>query len=88
MIYLRFTIQLPIDRWGTIKSYTGKLPFNHKYWEFNVYKSSQLFSFNFEWKTRTDHAGIEFEFGLFGYSLEFMFYDDRHWDYKNNCYEN
>lgn len=36
---------------------------------------------------RQDHAGFGFDFELFGWNIYYMFYDDRHWDYKNGCWE-
>jgi hypothetical protein len=36
---------------------------------------------------RQDHAGSGLEIELLGWSIDYRFYDDRHWDYKNNCWE-
>lgn len=33
------------------------------------------------WRNR-DHGGIEFEFVLLGYTINFNFYDRRHWNYE------
>jgi hypothetical protein len=44
-------------------------------------------SFHFNWTVRQSHAGLELEAGVFGYCIQFTFYDNRHWDYENNCYE-
>ncbi len=87
MINFNFRTQLPIDRWGIIWSTAGKTPFPHKYWDFDFSRSPDIISFEFSWKVRTDHAGVNVEIGLFGYSADFTFYDDRHWDNENNCYE-
>ena len=87
MININFKIELTIDRWGSIKSFSGSTPFPHKYWEFNINRCPEIISFDFSWYIRTDHAGIEIWVGLFGYALQFRFYDNRHWDSKNNCYE-
>lgn len=35
-----------------------------------------------------DHAGIFFEISLASYCLTLNLYDSRHWDSKNNCWEN
>ena len=86
MINFNFNIQLPIDRWGNIWSTTGKTPFPHKYWDFSFHRSPDIISFEFSWKTRTDHAGVNLWFGLFGYVVEFVFYDGRHYDNENNCW--
>jgi hypothetical protein len=85
MINFNFKIELPIDRWETIWSTTGKTPFPHKYWDFDFFRSADIVSFEFSWKTRTDHAGVNVGVGLFGYSVDFRFYDSRHWDDENNC---
>jgi hypothetical protein len=37
--------------------------------------------------TKCDHAGTALELGLFGYDIALTFYDSRHWDYKNKCWE-
>lgn len=87
LIRLKFDIGLPIDRWGTIRSFSGDTPFSYKYWEFNIDRCSQIISFDFSWKIRTDHAGFEIWVGLFGYALQYLFYDDRHWDNKKGCWE-
>jgi hypothetical protein len=36
---------------------------------------------------RTDHAGFEIMIEICGFYLIFNVYDNRHWDYKNNCWE-
>ena len=56
-------------------------PHPSKYIELEVYKDSSLLSINFSWTMRTSHAGLDFDFGLFGYCLHFQFYDIRHWNY-------
>ena len=37
--------------------------------------------------TRRDHAGMRIEIGLLFYSIDFTFYDTRHWDYTANDWE-
>lgn len=64
----------------------GKISGN-KYWEFDVFKDSNLVSLGFHFTTKGDHAGVGFGIGLFGYSLGFAIYDNRHWDYENNKWE-
>lgn len=34
-----------------------------------------------------DHAGIRYNFQLFGIETDFSIYDIRHWDYDNDCWE-
>jgi len=52
----------------------------HKHWELeHTYYSDTLLDFNFEISRHTDHAGIEFSIGIFGYSVAARIYDSRHW---------
>ena len=89
MINLKFSIEYPFTR----------LSFNHifrrswntfiknKYFEIEVCQDCEyLLNSNFNWTTRCDHAGVRLELGSFGYALIFHFYDNRHWDYENNCW--
>lgn len=66
---------------------SGKTWIPHKFWEFNVYKTSCLIGFTFDFNMRQDHAGSGFEFELFGWSIEYRFYDSRHWNYEKGCWE-
>ena len=60
----------------------------NKTWEFEIARYSYTFAeISFHWTTRTDHAGVELEIGLFGYSASFKIYDNRHWDRKLNTWE-
>jgi hypothetical protein len=43
-------------------------------------KSAELFRIEFDWTVQQDHAGVNVEIGLAGYSIAFTFYDCRHWD--------
>lgn len=35
----------------------------------------------------SDHAGLTVKLGLLGFSGHFTIHDNRHWDYKNKCWE-
>ena len=37
--------------------------------------------------TGHDHAGIKFDIEVFGYFFHIGFYDCRHWDHTNHCWE-
>lgn len=88
MISFNFNIDNPfVDRWNTLFCKSGLLT-QHKAWEFNGYKTHHLINSGFNLTTKGDHAGIQFELGVFGYSIEFQIYDTRHWDYENNQWEN
>lgn len=84
MINANFGIELPIDNFKNIYNKFGKTPFSHKFWEFQIYKDNVLFGFNFDYTIRGDHAGVRMIVSLLCISIEFNFYDSRHWDYANN----
>ena len=46
-----------------------------------------IFGIEFKIGYKEDHAGISLEFSLLGTQIHFKFYDCRHWDYKNDCWE-
>jgi hypothetical protein len=45
------------------------------------------FGMSFNITHREDHAGIRFNLNLIYRELSMVFYDKRHWDYENNCWE-
>jgi len=45
-----------------------------------------IFHFQFSWSKKTDHAGFIFDLTIFGFSIMFIIYDNRHWDYDNNTW--
>jgi len=82
MIRFNLSIDNPwSDRWNTVWFKNGLL-LKHKAWEFNAYRTHHIVNFEFHITRRCDHAGVGFEFGLLGYSLEFQIYDTRHWNYE------
>lgn len=89
MIYLNVNIRYPrwVDRFENIKTWSGQTLFEHKFWEVQVIKNDNLLRLEFGWTVCEDHAGVNLELGLFGYEIHFTFYDHRHWNYKNNCWE-
>ena len=88
MIYFNVNIRNPRwwDRFESIRTWTGNTPIKNKFWEVQVMKSPELLRFEFEFTTQQDHAGINLELALLGYHIGFTFYDNRHWDYENNCW--
>ena len=61
----------------------------NKSWEVELYYYARewfIFTVDLSWAGR-DHAGPKFEFGLFGYNISGNIHDNRHWDYKNKCWE-
>ena len=88
MIKLTVTVSNPFsDReWESVKTYSGVFS-KHKAWEVNLYQTRVLAGADFAWTRKCDHAGINLFLGLFGYTLELHYYDTRHWDYENKCWE-
>ena len=66
---------------------TGKTWNPHKFWNLSICKGSSIIGFTFDFTTRQDHAGFSLEIELFGWSIEYRVYDNRHWDYENGCWE-
>jgi hypothetical protein len=89
MIYFNINIRNPRwwNRWEGIKHWSGSTPFKHKFWEVQFMKNSELFRIEFNWTVQQDHAGVQLELGLFGYQLDFNFYDNRHWDTETNSWK-
>jgi hypothetical protein len=50
----------------------------------HCYDASTLIRFEFDYSIKRDHAGLQINFALFGYTVYFQIYDTRHWDYNNN----
>jgi hypothetical protein len=88
MIYLSFTLSNPFsNRFTCVYEKTGKTWNPHKFWDLTICKNSSIIGFTFDFNMRQDHAGSGLEIELFGLSIEYRFYDCRHWDYKNGCWE-
>ena len=82
MINTYFYINNPFSKQGyeNIFSTGGKL-FKNKYWEINIERSSSIFGLMLRIPLKQNcHAGIFFSIVLFGYGLDFEFYDVRHLD--------
>ncbi len=88
MINLRLQLDNPWwpDRFDTVWFTAGGTPFKYKFWEVQLMKDSTVLGFNLKLTTRCDHAGLECEISLFGYSLNCNFYDNRHWNYAESRY--
>ena len=56
----------------------------NKGWEFNGYLDNTLFKFMIEIRHKQDHPGLYTELALFGFKIEFIFHDSRHWNHKAN----
>lgn len=79
MISFSFELRNPFGtRWANIFN-RGKV-FNTKSVEFEIYRDTTIISFSFNWTTRQDHAGVNLELGLLGYTMSLQCYDTRHWN--------
>ena len=85
MINASFYISNPVSKQDYKNIYsTGGPLLKNKYWELNVEKSSCIFGSMLSVAYRQSHAGVFFDLALFGYGIDFGFYDVRHWDYEKN----
>jgi len=88
MIYLSLSLSNPFsNRYSVVYEKIGKTWNPHKFWDLRICKKSSIIGFTFDFTMRQDHAGFSLEIELFGWSIEYRFYDNRHWDYKNGCWE-
>ncbi len=79
MINVSFGLRNPFsDRWDNIHNRSKVL--GKKAVEFEVYRDTTIVSFAFRWNIRQDHAGMNLELGLFGYTVSAQYYDTRHWN--------
>jgi hypothetical protein len=90
MIYFNVNIRHPKwwNRFENIKTWVGKTTWKNKYWEIQIIKNDNLLRVEFEYSIQQDHAGVNLELGLVGYEIHFTVYDNRHWNYEKNCWEN
>ena len=87
MINLNFELSIPyIDRWATIYVIGGMLA-KYKAWEFQIVKSTTLVQLAINYRMSGDHAGLQIDVGLLGYSINCSIYETRHWDYEKRCWE-
>lgn len=81
MINLNFNLRWPCsNRFRNIWCRHWSTPWQYKFVEAQLYASSDVFAFEFNYSRRTDHAGLHIGVGLMGYNFDFNFYDSRHWD--------
>lgn len=87
MINLDFTINNPFSERFRILASKCKMLTKYKAVEANIYCTANIIKLSLVYSSRQDHAGLQIEFGLFGYDFELHFYDIRHWDYKTHQWE-
>ena len=87
MINFSFTIINPWGkRWSNVWNRVYNTPFKNKFLELEVLKDTTIVSFMFRLATRQSHGGLSMELGLLGHSVNFNFYDNRHWNYEEGRY--
>jgi len=80
MISFSFNLRNPFsDRWDNIYNRSAVIG-KHKAVEFEVYRDTTIIGLSFRWTIRQDHAGMNLELGLFGYTVSAQYYDTRHWN--------
>ncbi len=83
MISFSFGLNNPFSsRWDNI--YNRSAVLGKKAVEFEIYRDTTILGCSFRWTTRQDHAGVNLELGLLGYTVSFQYYDTRHWDNEKN----
>lgn len=58
------------------------------YFKFGVCFIGDLFNAVTYWNRKADHAGFIFNITIFGLTLHFNIYDNRHWDFIENNWKN
>lgn len=81
MINLQFSLTNPLwNRFKTIYSKANSTPFKHKFYEIQIMESDDIVTIDLRITTRRSHSGVDLWLGLFGYSINLNFYDNRHWN--------
>ena len=92
-MFLLFNIGNPFKRLIQIFEpahvYTDKKLSKHKFLELELFVDSQhIFELQIDLRLRgRDHAGPAITLNLLCLAVSARIYDHRHWDYKNNCWE-
>lgn len=90
MINIKLNLHNPFSKENFKNFYSKNFKLiTHKYFEFQLIRYGiNLFEFELDLSFRGhDHAGPSLELGIFGYLVYIRIYDNRHWDYTNNCWE-
>jgi hypothetical protein len=86
MIHISFGLSNPWGRpFENLWNRSGSIA-QHTAWEAELLQTNQLIGFEFSYTRRQSHAGLTVGLALLGYSLSFMIYDTRHWDYETNTW--
>jgi hypothetical protein len=88
MIDINFTISNPwSNTWRPLWSRSYNTPFKNKHIEIETMRDNTIASFEFKITANQSHAGLYLGLSLLGHSINFTFYDSRHWDYEHNRWE-
>jgi hypothetical protein len=91
MIYFNFNISNPWKRLTNSELLKSKIVhvFGNKYFYIGYHKSDlSIIGISFDISPiRRNHAGVSLTLSIFGRFLEMEFYDNRHWNSKQNCWE-
>jgi hypothetical protein len=88
MINFYFVLSNPFsERFNVVYEKSGKTWIPHKFWELGINKTNSILECWFKFSIKEDHAGLNFDFGILGWNVKFLIYDNRHWDYENDCWE-
>lgn len=88
MISWAFNIMNPWStRFRSLATWSGSTPLAHKFWELEIIADHCVITAELFLRHRVDHAGLRLALGLFGYAVHLEIYDNRHWDYKQGCWE-
>lgn len=88
MININFNVRVPqSNKFQNIKHWCRPAFIKHKYFDIQLYKSSDILDFGIDVTHKQDHAGVRISLGLFGYNFEIQVYDSRHWNTVKNQWE-
>ena len=81
MIFIGFALRNPWSQSFDIVFYKAFAISKNKSIEISLYKNNCIVEGSFGITGfKQDHAGFSFDLGLFGYDLDFIFYDNRHYE--------
>lgn len=89
MIYIGFALRNPWSKqkFRQLKEKVVAVSKN-KTIEIGLYRNDSILGFSFGITARRDHAGFSWDIDLLGYQIDFIFYDNRHWDYREQEHAN
>lgn len=85
MIFIGFALRNPFrQRHEHVRNWVWPVTKN-KTIEFGVYRNNSIIGGSFGITGfRQNHAGFHFDLELLGWNLDFIFYDNRHYDERTN----